>query len=312
MNEVEKAKKILGVGFLGSISVAVESLKNALDTIKSALGLPQDAKPVEVQEKISGLITEKESLREDVTKSKAIATEGGKAMGESTEEQWYKKGTVIIGAITFIAIIILGTFWIILYALQADGFAKRASIFGVAALMGGGFFSFGIFLGFLFGIPRTRTAVKTPEAGTPQAGTPQAGAPQAGAPQAGTPQTGAPQTGVPQAGPPQTGPPQTGTPQTGAATTSLFGVNTNLEQVSDWLTKIVVGVTLTQLNTIPDRLKGYAKSFASNLGGFPNAEAFAVGLLIYYLTVGFMGGYLLTRLYLKKEFEKAEKPESLT
>jgi hypothetical protein len=77
--------------------------------------------------------------------------------------------------------------------------------------------------------------------------------------------------------------------------------------VSDWLTKIVVGVTLTQFNAIPDWLKDYATYFKPNLGGFNNAEAFAVGLLIYYLTVGFMGGYLLTRLYLKKELEEAEE-----
>jgi hypothetical protein len=34
MNEVEKAKKILGIGFLGSISVAVESLKLVIDNMR--------------------------------------------------------------------------------------------------------------------------------------------------------------------------------------------------------------------------------------------------------------------------------------
>jgi hypothetical protein len=188
----------------------------------------------------------------------------------------YKRRSVV-GVITFIAIIIFGTLWIILYALQANTFRKTASIFGVAALLGGGFFSFGCLLGFMFGIPKMRTAVKPPQAGVPQAGAPQAGAPQAGARQNGTP------------------------------TTSSFEVNTNLEQVSDWLTKIVVGVTLTQLNSIPTWLKDYAKSLKDNLGGFPNAKAFAAGLLIYYLTVGFMGGYLLTRLYLTKELKEAEE-----
>jgi hypothetical protein len=92
MNEVEKAKKILGIGFLGSISVAVESLKLVIDNIKSALGLPQDARPVELQERISGLIAEREALQEKATKLKAIATKEGEARGK--DEKWFTKGEV--------------------------------------------------------------------------------------------------------------------------------------------------------------------------------------------------------------------------
>src|SRR6267378_5479414 len=42
-------------------------------------------------------------------------------------------------------------------------------------------------------------------------------------------------------------------------------VNTNLEQISDWLTKILVGVGLTQLQQIPTKLTGLAAYFQSGL-----------------------------------------------
>jgi uncharacterized protein YqhQ len=106
---------------------------------------------------------------------KTITTKEGEAMGKDKEEKWYEKGQFVVGAITFIAIIIFGTLWIILYALQADTFRKTASIFGVAALLGGGFFSFGCLLGFMFGIPKLRTVVKPTQAGARQVGAPQAG-----------------------------------------------------------------------------------------------------------------------------------------
>lgn len=38
--------------------------------------------------------------------------------------------------------------------------------------------------------------------------------------------------------------------------------NTNLEQVSDWLTKILIGVGLTQLQTIPDRVLDQLENLA--------------------------------------------------
>ncbi len=209
---------------------------------------------------------------------------------EAKDEKWYQKGKCVVGLITFVGIIIFGTFWIILYALQAQTYKEQASIFAVAALLGGGFFTCGCLLGFMFGIPKLRI-------GTGQLPQPRI-------------QPEPPQAGPPKPEPPVAETPEPETSQTGTPTTSILEVNTNLEQVSDWLTKIVVGVSLTQIHSIPQWLKDYAKSLSSNLGGFPNAQAFAVGLLIYYLTFGFLSGYLLTRLYLKDELEEAERAKT--
>lgn len=93
----------------------------------------------------------------------------------------------------------------------------------------------------------------------------------------------------------------------GQAQEELTFPNTNLQQISDWLTKILVGVGLTQLGSLPEVLKRYAAYAVPGLGNYANSGIFAVGLLIYYLTFGFLSGFLLTKLYLAGAIRKAEK-----
>jgi hypothetical protein len=83
-------------------------------------------------------------------------------------------------------------------------------------------------------------------------------------------------------------------------------VNTNLEQISDWLTKILVGVSLTQVGSMPGWLRKYTKFAAPGLGGYPNSEIFATGILIYYIVVGFLCGFLLTRLAIAGAIREAD------
>jgi hypothetical protein len=82
-------------------------------------------------------------------------------------------------------------------------------------------------------------------------------------------------------------------------------VNTNLEQISDWLTKILVGLTLTQLGNIGTKLGEAAAWIAPGLGSTPHAEVFASALIVYFTVIGFMSGYLLTRLVLAGAFYRA-------
>jgi hypothetical protein len=82
---------------------------------------------------------------------------------------------------------------------------------------------------------------------------------------------------------------------------SRYQDNTNLEQISDWLCKILVGAGLTQLTALPGVLKRYAIFFAPGLGGnTSHGEVFAVGMLIFFTVCGFLVGYLWTRLHLGK------------
>lgn len=70
--------------------------------------------------------------------------------------------------------------------------------------------------------------------------------------------------------------------------------NTNLEQVSDWLTKILIGVGLTQLQEIPGRLQSTAEYAAESLG--TNVSAGIIeAVLITFAIAGFVIAYLLTK-----------------
>lgn len=86
-----------------------------------------------------------------------------------------------------------------------------------------------------------------------------------------------------------------------------YQVNTNLEQISDWLTKILVGVGLTQIPGIIKAFENYS-NYVDKYGfaGFTNSKVFAGALLIYFLIGGFIVGYLWTRLYLATAFRQAD------
>jgi len=74
--------------------------------------------------------------------------------------------------------------------------------------------------------------------------------------------------------------------------------NDNLLQVSDWITKILLGLGLTQIHQIPDMLQSAAK-FVMTSTKVSN-EAFIIIILLYFASLGFLFGYLWTRLYFIK------------
>jgi hypothetical protein len=86
-----------------------------------------------------------------------------------------------------------------------------------------------------------------------------------------------------------------------------YSVNTNLEQISDWLTKILVGVGLTQIEKIPAELENIAMHIGRAMGDEGRSHAFALSVMLYFLVCGFLLGYLWTRLYLAGEFRKADR-----
>ena len=85
-------------------------------------------------------------------------------------------------------------------------------------------------------------------------------------------------------------------------------VNTNLEQISDWLTKVLVGIGLSQIVQAPNALRNLAAYLATGLGG-PTETATVVAslIVIYFSVVGFIGGYLVTRLVLQSAFLRADR-----
>src|SRR5262245_17353320 len=85
-----------------------------------------------------------------------------------------------------------------------------------------------------------------------------------------------------------------------------YRVNTNLEQISDWLTKILVGVGLVQLGSLADEAGRLADFVAKGLGADDAAASFALALLVYFSLSGFLIAYLWTRLNLTGAFARPE------
>ncbi len=86
----------------------------------------------------------------------------------------------------------------------------------------------------------------------------------------------------------------------------LYTSNTNLEEISDWLTKLLVGAGLAQFTELFGFLKSFAHDIANNLTAIGNEEAFIIALVLYFLIGGFLIGYLGTRILLPKVFADAD------
>lgn len=82
--------------------------------------------------------------------------------------------------------------------------------------------------------------------------------------------------------------------------------NTNLEQISDWLTKMLVGVALTQFDDFIDFLRRAVNFLAPGFGRLAISRPFILGLLLFFPTCGFLLGYLLTRLYLPLALRRSD------
>ncbi len=91
-----------------------------------------------------------------------------------------------------------------------------------------------------------------------------------------------------------------------AQATERFTANSNLEQISDWLTKILVGAGLVELKDAPQLLSSMGEYLGRGLQ-VPNPGAFAASAVIYGVGVGFGAAYLWTRLRLRLLLESSEK-----
>ncbi len=86
-----------------------------------------------------------------------------------------------------------------------------------------------------------------------------------------------------------------------------YSANTNLEQVSDWLTKILIGATITQLGALPGLVQQFVSYVGGAFGSSGNAAAFVVALLLLHGSGGFLAGYLWSRLYLGRALRDADQ-----
>jgi hypothetical protein len=93
-------------------------------------------------------------------------------------------------------------------------------------------------------------------------------------------------------------------------------VNTSLNEIADWLTKIIVGVSLVNAQTAYSYFKLGAKTLGSGLAitkdgtvatAAMSALSFAAGLIVTFFILGLMGTYLLTRLWISAALAQADQ-----
>jgi hypothetical protein len=82
--------------------------------------------------------------------------------------------------------------------------------------------------------------------------------------------------------------------------------NTSLEQISDWLTKILIGISLTQWNDLRDEFQKMVIYAAEGFGDTPSYEVFTGGIILLSALCGFFSSYLLTRLFLPLALTKTD------
>jgi hypothetical protein len=86
-----------------------------------------------------------------------------------------------------------------------------------------------------------------------------------------------------------------------------YRANTSLEQISDWLTKMLVGVGLVEIKDLPGPLLRLVRFLANGVGGGVRAEAMVLSALVFFAVCGFLFGFLWARLYLRRWLSDADR-----
>jgi hypothetical protein len=165
----------------------------------------------------------------------------------------------------------LGCLLILLYSFQFRGSGDVLRIFGVGTLAAGAALMTGFLLGFIFAVPRMGNDKKTDSDPPAQAGSQ--------------------------------------VPDSSEGLPSRVTPNSNLGEISDWLTKILVGVGLVELKSVPAALGKLSYFLGSGLrpaqcGGsntcsdvFLSGQAAGLAIVILFFTLGFLFGCVWTLLY---------------
>lgn len=90
--------------------------------------------------------------------------------------------------------------------------------------------------------------------------------------------------------------------------------NTSLEEISDWLTKIIVGLSLTQFSSLQAMFDNAATRIAKALAGATTDRldfiVFAYTLILFYGIAGLMIGYLWTRIDFQRILYQNKKSDT--
>ncbi len=89
--------------------------------------------------------------------------------------------------------------------------------------------------------------------------------------------------------------------------------NTNLTQISDWLTKLLIGAGLVQIEEAPGYILKVARTMAMGLrpelAPLATVDEFTTlcaAIILFFVIWGFIAGYLVMRLILSEQFANIE------
>ncbi|UWZ83104.1 hypothetical protein [Occallatibacter riparius] len=77
---------------------------------------------------------------------------------------------------------------------------------------------------------------------------------------------------------------------------------TNLDQIGDWLTKLILGAGLTQIAKLPGGLDQLGTYIGSNMGSGNDFKLVAMAICVFFPACGFLFGYIWGRIFLPGAF----------
>lgn len=200
---------------------------------------------------------------------------------------------------------LLGFLCIIVYAVATPG--PHLQYIGVGLLTAFAALVTGYLFGFLFGVPRVVSSGALRQSRPPVvAATPSALPADASTSAAG----GATSDATAGAG-------KATADSAGSAQERHYSPSSNLAEVSDWLTKLLLGAGLVQLTHLGKPLSTLINAVARGLeNGAPGskisgaAQAIAGAILVEYTILGFLVGYVVTTLWYETQLDRLQNPAS--
>src|ERR1035437_6808795 len=97
-----------------------------------------------------------------------------------------------------------------------------------------------------------------------------------------------------------------GIPKRNTDKESAYNLSTNLVDISDWLTKIIIGLGLVEIRRIPGYLQSVGEYIQKATHGEDSMKIFSVCCIVYFSIFGLYYGYNYMRLFLSGQFKEAD------
>ena len=93
----------------------------------------------------------------------------------------------------------------------------------------------------------------------------------------------------------------------GPPPSTSYLTNSNLIKVSDWLTTIIIGLSLVNLRKVPAAIEQLGAALKAPLGGMPYSGTIGVSVLIGSAVAAFLLAYLWTSIRVRELLEDSER-----